>query len=44
VKLKDNLRVDTWQVGQWQNGEFYGLAPSNLPGAKPVKFPKPEWK
>jgi branched-chain amino acid transport system substrate-binding protein len=44
VKLKDNLRTDTWQVGQWQGGEFYGLAPANLSGAKEVKFPKPEWK
>jgi branched-chain amino acid transport system substrate-binding protein len=44
IKLKNNLRVDTWQVGQWQGGEFYGLAPASLPGAKPAQFPKPEWK
>ena len=44
VKLKDNLRVDAWQVGQWQDGEYYGLYPAYLPGARPVKFPKPAWR
>jgi branched-chain amino acid transport system substrate-binding protein len=44
VKLQNNLRVDGWQVGQWQGGEYYGLAPDNKPGAKPVMFPKPAWK
>src|SRR5262245_31634928 len=44
VKLHNNLRVDGWQVGQWQGGEYYGLAPANLPGARPLMFPKPEWK
>jgi branched-chain amino acid transport system substrate-binding protein len=44
VKLQDNLRVDGWQVGQWQQGEYHGLAPANLPGARPVMFPKPATK
>ena len=44
VKLQNNLRVDGWQVGQWQGGEYYGVAPDNKPGARPVMFPKPEWK
>ena len=44
VKLENNLRVDSWQVGQWQNGEFYGIAPAKLSGAKPAQFPKPAWK
>jgi branched-chain amino acid transport system substrate-binding protein len=44
VKLQNNLRVDGWQVGQWQGGEYYGLMPANLPGARQIKFPKPEWK
>lgn len=44
VKLKNNLRVDGWQVGQWQGGEYYGLAPANLPGARQMMFPKPAWK
>jgi branched-chain amino acid transport system substrate-binding protein len=25
-----------WTVGQWQNGAFYGVASTGLPGAKPV--------
>jgi len=41
VKLKGNLRVDGWQVGQWQGAEYYGVAPANLPGARKVLFPKP---
>ena len=44
VKLKDNLRVDSWQVGQWKGGEYYGVAPANLDGAQQVAFPKPAWK
>jgi branched-chain amino acid transport system substrate-binding protein len=36
--------MDGWQVGQWQGGEFYGLEPAGKQGAKPVLFPKPEWK
>jgi branched-chain amino acid transport system substrate-binding protein len=31
-------------VGQWQNGEFVGLAPTKYEGAKPASFPKPAWK
>jgi branched-chain amino acid transport system substrate-binding protein len=30
-------------VGQWQNGQFVGIAPTDLPGAKPIIFPKPAW-
>jgi branched-chain amino acid transport system substrate-binding protein len=44
VKLEKNLRVNSWQVGQWQNGEFYGIAPASLPGAKQPQLPKPAWK
>jgi branched-chain amino acid transport system substrate-binding protein len=43
VKLKDNLYQAAWAVGQWQNGEFHGIAPPNLPGAQPIMFPKPPW-
>jgi branched-chain amino acid transport system substrate-binding protein len=32
-----------WHVGQWQNGEFYGVAPTSMPGARTVLFPKPSW-
>lgn len=44
VKLKGNLRVDAWQVGQWQGGEYYGIAPPDLPGARQPIVPKPAWK
>jgi branched-chain amino acid transport system substrate-binding protein len=43
VKLKDNLYQESWWVGQWQNGEFHGVAPATLPGAMPIWFPKPVW-
>jgi branched-chain amino acid transport system substrate-binding protein len=43
VKLKNNLYEETWWVGQWQNGEFHGIAPATLPGARQVMFPKPAW-
>ncbi len=43
IKLKDNLYTDTWYLGQWQNGEYYGISPATLPGAKRVMFPKPPW-
>jgi branched-chain amino acid transport system substrate-binding protein len=44
VKLKDGLLQEVWSVGQWQNGEFYGLAPTSLPGARASVVPKPQWQ
>ncbi|WP_315763557.1 amino acid ABC transporter substrate-binding protein [Bradyrhizobium sp. SZCCHNS2005] len=44
VKLKDGLLQEVWAVGQWQNGEFYGLAPATLAGARTAVVPKPAWK
>lgn len=44
VKLENQLFTNLWWVGQWQNGEFYGIAPSNKKGAKPAILPKPAWK
>ena len=29
VKLKDNLYKGVWAVGQWQGGDFYGIAPAS---------------
>jgi branched-chain amino acid transport system substrate-binding protein len=43
VKLENNLYRQNWWVGQWQNGEFHGIAPANLPGAREIMFPKPAW-
>src|SRR6195256_5426005 len=35
VDLKTHIRGKQWGVGQWQNGQFVGIAPSDIPGAKP---------
>jgi branched-chain amino acid transport system substrate-binding protein len=44
VKMTDNIRENVWWAGQWQGGEFYGLAPTSIPGAKEPLYPKPAWK
>ncbi|WP_417814822.1 amino acid ABC transporter substrate-binding protein [Thalassospira alkalitolerans] len=33
-----------WQVGQWQDGKFVGIAPTSMDGAQSLIFPKPDWK
>jgi branched-chain amino acid transport system substrate-binding protein len=33
LKLDGNRDANAWHIGQWQGGEFYGIAP-NRPGAK----------
>jgi branched-chain amino acid transport system substrate-binding protein len=43
VKLENNIRMGGWWLGQWQNGEFYGIAPIGLEGARPPVVPKPAW-
>jgi branched-chain amino acid transport system substrate-binding protein len=43
VDLKDHVRGKQWGVGQWQNGQFIGVSPGELAGAKPIVFPKPAW-
>ncbi|MEX2126698.1 MAG: amino acid ABC transporter substrate-binding protein [Xanthobacteraceae bacterium] len=43
IKFKNQLNVDPWAVGQWQNGEVVGLFPANKKGARPLQFPKPAW-
>jgi branched-chain amino acid transport system substrate-binding protein len=44
IKLQDGLLQEVWSVGQWQNGEFYALAPTSLPGAHAPVVPKPQWQ
>lgn len=34
TKLDNGVLRKVWWVGQWQNGEFYGIAPADMPGAK----------
>jgi branched-chain amino acid transport system substrate-binding protein len=43
VDMKTHIREKQWGAGQWQNGHFVGVAPSDMPGAQPVVFPKPAW-
>jgi branched-chain amino acid transport system substrate-binding protein len=43
IKYKNQLHVDPWAVGQWQNGEVVGLYPANKKGARKLQFPKPAW-
>jgi branched-chain amino acid transport system substrate-binding protein len=33
ISLAGNRDANAWLIGQWQGGEFYGIAP-NRPGAK----------
>jgi branched-chain amino acid transport system substrate-binding protein len=35
-KFKNQAIEHYWTVGQWQNGQFRGVASTGLPGAKPV--------
>jgi branched-chain amino acid transport system substrate-binding protein len=43
IDLKTHIRGKQWSVGQWQGGKFVGVAATDLPGAKPIVFPKPAW-
>lgn len=43
LRFKDNIRVGGFFVGQWQDGDFVGVGPAQ-PGAKAVRFPKPNWR
>ena len=43
IKLDGNVMPIVWWVGQWQDGEFVGLAPTKYEGAKAPKA-KPDWK
>lgn len=44
IKLDRNVNTNVWWAGQWQNGEFYGLAPTSMAGAHEPQAPKPAWK
>ena len=34
IKLGGNRDASLWHLGQWQDGEYYAVAPANRPGAK----------
>ena len=42
IDLKAHIREKQWGVGQWQNGQFVGVSPSDMAGAQSV-IPKPAW-
>lgn len=44
MKFTDQQWRDLWFTGQWQNGQYYGVAPAGKPGARKVLLPKPAWK
>jgi branched-chain amino acid transport system substrate-binding protein len=44
IKFDKNVNTGAWWAGQWQGGEFRGLAPSTLAGAVEPVAPKPGWK
>jgi branched-chain amino acid transport system substrate-binding protein len=44
IKLENGLSKNIWAVGQWHGPDFYGVAPLDKAGAKPVTVPKPAWK
>ena len=43
IDLKTHIREHQIAAGQWQDGQFVGVSPSDFPGVKPVIFPKPAW-
>ncbi|OKO86297.1 twin-arginine translocation pathway signal protein [Bradyrhizobium sp. NAS80.1] len=44
VTLGDQQLAKRWLVGQWQDGEFKGIAPADVNGANKPVIPKPAWK
>ena len=38
MKLEGNRLTTLWWVGQWQSGEYKGIAPANMPGAVAPMF------
>lgn len=44
TKLVDNQLRDLWWAGQWQNGQFVGIAPGDRSGASQPVIPRQAWK
>lgn len=44
TKLEDNQLRQLWWTGQWQNGQFVGVAPSDRAGASKPMLPRQPWK
>ena len=44
TKLEDNQLRTLWWTGQWQNGQFVGVSPSDRAGASAPILPRQAWK
>jgi branched-chain amino acid transport system substrate-binding protein len=44
TKLENNQLRDLWWTGQWQDGVFVALEPSDRDGAGEIILPKPAWQ
>ncbi|USG62005.1 amino acid ABC transporter substrate-binding protein [Sneathiella marina] len=44
IKLENNQLRKLWWTGQWKNGNFVAIAPSNRDGAETATIPKPVWQ
>lgn len=44
VSLEDNQLRTLWWAGQWQDGTFVAIAPSDREGASTPVIPKPDWR
>jgi branched-chain amino acid transport system substrate-binding protein len=44
TKFENNQLRQLWWAGQWQNGQFVGVMPSDRQGASKVMLPRAEWK
>jgi branched-chain amino acid transport system substrate-binding protein len=43
IKMDRQMITGAWLAGQYQSGQWVGLAPADKAGAKPPLFPKPQW-
>lgn len=44
TKLEDNQLRQLWWTGQWQNGQFVGVAPGDRSGVSQPVLPRQPWK
>jgi branched-chain amino acid transport system substrate-binding protein len=44
TKMEDNQLRTLWWTGQWQNGQFVGIAPADRAGASQPILPRQGWK
>ncbi|MFS2153898.1 amino acid ABC transporter substrate-binding protein [Rhizobium sp. Rhizsp42] len=44
TKLEENQLRKLWWTGQWQNGQFVGVAPADHSGVSKIVLPRQAWK